>query len=368
MKSMSFRFLIILLLFQTIRLKAQESYKILDHLLQVPRQYSVIKTTEKLHIDGKAIEEAWTKALWTEAFVDIEGKAEKAAPQKTRCKMLWDNEYLYVFTQFDDPHIWATFHNQDEPVYHDNALEIFIDPDGDTHNYFEFQINALETVFDFFFPKPFRNGGSGLKGWDIAGLKKAVYINGTLNNPADIDRFWSIELAIPFKSLLYSNRGTPASGSIWKMNFSRVYWDAEIKDSSYQKKKDSTGRAKEAYWVWSPQGIVNLHYPERWGYVRFTDIKDSDLSFLNAEEEQLKLVLWKYYYLQQDFLRLHGKYAVDIDELQNAFPELSFSKVAGLSIKATDLQFIIQINSMSSNNNSYSLNDEGELIKKVAIR
>jgi len=26
---------------------------------------------------------------------------------------------------------------------------------------------------------------------------------------------------------------------------------------------------KEDNWVWSPQGAVNMHIPERWGRVRF---------------------------------------------------------------------------------------------------
>jgi hypothetical protein len=27
---------------------------------------------------------------------------------------------------------------------------------------------------------------------------------------------------------------------------------------------------KEDNWVWSPQGLINMHVPDRWGYVRFS--------------------------------------------------------------------------------------------------
>ena len=26
---------------------------------------------------------------------------------------------------------------------------------------------------------------------------------------------------------------------------------------------------REDNWVWSPQGLINMHFPEQWGYVRF---------------------------------------------------------------------------------------------------
>ena len=50
------------------------------------------------------------------------------------------------------------------------------------------------------------------------------------------------------------------------MNFSRVEWKHEIVDGKYQKVKGK----REDNWVWSPQGIIDMHRPERWGYVWFT--------------------------------------------------------------------------------------------------
>jgi hypothetical protein len=47
----------------------------------------------------------------------------------------------------------------------------------------------------------------------------------------------------------------PQAGTVWRINFSRVEWKA--------------GQAKEDNWVWSPQGIVDMHVPDRWGYLRF---------------------------------------------------------------------------------------------------
>ena len=51
------------------------------------------------------------------------------------------------------------------------------------------------------------------------------------------------------------------------MNFSRVEWQLLVKDGRYEKKPGT----KEDNWVWSPQGVVNMHVPEKWGVVRFVE-------------------------------------------------------------------------------------------------
>jgi hypothetical protein len=49
------------------------------------------------------------------------------------------------------------------------------------------------------------------------------------------------------------------------MNFSRVEWQLRVRDGRYEKVPDT----KEDNWVWSPQGVINMHIPEKWGTVRF---------------------------------------------------------------------------------------------------
>ena len=61
------------------------------------------------------------------------------------------------------------------------------------------------------------------------------------------------------------------------MNFSRVDWNLEVltdRESGrpiYQKAVAPTrgNRHPEENWVWSPQGEINMHIPEKWGVVRF---------------------------------------------------------------------------------------------------
>ncbi len=332
-------------------------------LLKVPLQYTVLRASGTITIDGNDDEKDWSKAPWTELFTDIESGADSNPLRKSHCKMLWDDDYLYLFARLDETNLWASLTQHDSQVFQDNAFEMFIDPSGSNFNYFEFQINAYGTVWDLFMPKPYRNGGKNLTTWDLKDLKKAIQLNGTINNPLDTDKGWSIELAIPFKSVSLNGNKPPKTGTIWRMNFSRVQWDIDTLNGSYFRRKDpNTGKPMaEHYNVWSPQGIVNLHYPERWGYIQFSD-KINPEGFLTEKTETLKLILWKYYYLQQEFKSESGKYANKLKQLKKIYKDGPVLNEKDFKIKmyADEYQFWIQ-GSYPGLNQFLSVDEEGEL-------
>ena len=166
-----------------------------------------------------------------------------------------------------EPHIWATLTEHDSVIFHDNDFEVFIDPDGDAEDYFEYEINAFGTDWDLFLPVAYRDGGSADNGWEIPGLRKAVHVEGSVNDPTDLDRYWSVELAIPWAAFgeAAGMALPPANGEIWRMNFSRVQWETSIGKAGYAKIPDTP----ENNWVWSPQFQIDMHQPEHWAYVTF---------------------------------------------------------------------------------------------------
>ena len=236
-------------------------------------RYVVEAATGPIAVDGRLDDAAWSGAAWSADFTDIEGDLRPAPRWRTRVKLLWDSTALYVGAELEEPDLWATLTRRDAVIYHDNDFEVFLDPDGDGLAYFELEINALGAVWDLFLPRPYRQGGSAVNQWDIAGLRSAVALQGTLNHPADRDTGWTIELAIPFTALSATGVSTPrpANGARWRVNFSRVEWDLEVADGHYRKVTDPTSGAlrREHNWVWSPQGVVDMHRPEHWGTVEF---------------------------------------------------------------------------------------------------
>ena len=239
----------------------------------LPKHYIVNKINDQINIDGKDDELAWSNAIYTDDFIDIEG--DKIPRQKTNVKMLWDDKFLYVFAKLYENHIWGDITKRDEVIYYNNDFEVFINPNDDVFSYGEIEINALGTEWDLFLNKPYRLKGKADSSWDINGLKSAVDINGTLNDPNDLDDYWTVEIAIPLKEIEKLNTSGKdekvISGDIWRINFSRVNWDFEINNGVYSRKKENGKYLPEYNWVWSPQGIINMHVPENWGYLVFSE-------------------------------------------------------------------------------------------------
>ena len=232
-----------------------------------PKNYDCLRARGVVEVDGRLDDTAWTAARWTDYFVDIEGDGKPRPRFRTRVKMLWDDEYFYVAADMEEPHVWATLTRHDSVIFQDNDFEVFIDPNGDTLEYYEFEINALNTGWDLFLDKPYSHGGKARNKWEIPGLRTAVHIRGTLNDPRDRDDGWSVEIAFPWKALgEFAHKAAPPNpGDEWRVNFSRVEWQHEIVEGGYWKLPN----VREDNWVWSPQGVVNMHVPEKWGRVRF---------------------------------------------------------------------------------------------------
>ena len=239
----------------------------------LPKHYIVNKINDQINIDGRDDELAWNNAIYTDDFIDIEGS--KTPSQKTNVKMLWDEKFLYVFAKLYENHIWGDITKRDEVIYYNNDFEVFINPNDDVFSYGEIEINALGTEWDLFLNRPYRLKGKADSSWDINGLKSAVNISGTLNEPNDLDDYWTLEIAIPLKEIEKLNTSGKdekvISGDVWRINFSRVNWDFEINNGVYSRKKENGKYLPEYNWVWSPQGIINMHVPENWGYLVFSE-------------------------------------------------------------------------------------------------
>ncbi|MFN0131051.1 MAG: carbohydrate-binding family 9-like protein [Phycisphaerales bacterium] len=241
---------------------------------QVRRRYLCRRVAGGIEIDGDLGKSAWSAATWTEDFVDIEGSARPIPRWRTRAKMLWDDECLYIAAEMEEPDLWATLTERDSVIFHDNDFEVFLNPTGDSHQYYELEVNALNTVWDLFLPKPYKDGGQADNGWDAVGLRTAVRLEGTLNDPRDRDRGWTVEMALPWRCFDRHDdaRGgrAPREGEQWRVNFSRVEWDLEVVEGESGRREYRKVAGRPEYnWVWSPQGVIDMHRPEMWGYVQF---------------------------------------------------------------------------------------------------
>ena len=176
--------------------------------------YVVHRAPQPPRIDGVLDDAAWNRAARAGPFVrSIDGKAASAA---TVAYLVWDDEALYVAFQAADPDVSTHFTRDDEPLYTSNVVEIFLNPGGDLVHYVEIEVAPSNALFDASFVGRRKNMDLS---WS-SHARHAVHVDGTLNDSHDVDRGWTVELAIPFAALPGSPR--PRRGDEWRFNLYRL--------------------------------------------------------------------------------------------------------------------------------------------------
>ena len=248
-------------------------------------------------IDGRLDEPCWRSATRSPRFADL----VHATPGQydTRAAVLWDDDCLYVGYWVEEPHVEARHTRRDALIYEDNDVELFIaGPDA----YYELEINAFGTIYEVLFvwddayeraglshlpefsrdapgARPFdgvdfrhpRGRRIGFWNWDLPGLRWAVNVDGTLNDKSDVDRGWTVEIAVPWHSLTLLAKADgralpPRDGDVWMMDFSR-----------FNTHKAPPPALDSGGWAWSPHGVWDSHVPERFTQVVFASSSSKKL-------------------------------------------------------------------------------------------
>jgi hypothetical protein len=253
--------------------------------------YTCYRTAGALTIDGRLDELSWKLAPRSSRFVDI--VTGQPAWFDTRVALLWDDVNLYFGFTAEETDVCATLTQRDSKIYEENDLEVFI---AGQDTYYEFQINALNTVYEVFWiwKDIFKPGSlyyglpefnpaahptleiSGIGGhvhprgdrwgfldWDFPGLRHAVHVEGVLNRCAGSDQGWSAELAFPWEGLelLADGRSLPPrEGDVWRVDCSRFQ----------QAALDGKRLDPSAGWTWNRHGHYDSHIPETFTYVHFS--------------------------------------------------------------------------------------------------
>ena len=211
--------------------------------------YRVQRRKGDITIDGELNDPGWQGVPSTGPFVRSLDGAQ--AHFRTEARLVWDDQFLYVAFDVQDDDVWGKLEKKDDPIYGEEAVEIFIDADGDGKTYNELELSPRNVQFDAYFPA--RREGMDLS-WDSQ-MVTAVKVRGTLNAPSDKDEGWTAEMKIPVKNLAAVPRWPPQPGDKWRFNLYRLEW--------YDQRKGNEGSA------FSPPLVGDFHHLPRFGFLEF---------------------------------------------------------------------------------------------------
>lgn len=283
--------------------------------LKDPRVYVCHHTKGSIVMDGCLSEKDWQEARWSENFVDI--ATDKVPSKNTRVKMLWDANYLYIGAKIEEDKIVANLKQRDTIIWKENDFEVFIDPDGDGQSYFEIEINAIGTVMDLMMNRPYRNGGDFYMPWNCPGL---------IVRTSHDSHFWYAEMAIPHSSLMMGFTH-PEELDAWRINFSRVEW--------------IPGQEEEENWVWSPTTLVDMHMPEKWGWLLFNE----GTKVPEVYSDPAYKLLWAMFYAQMVEKGTKGKYICNLDDF--GISDAEKASVGPIRLQAVEDFFKIEVETLS---------------------
>ena len=277
---------------------------------------------------------------------------------QTRQKVRWDDEWLYIAAELEEPQVWANNTKHDCVVFADNDYEVFISADGSSHYYKEYEMSAGNANWDLCLNKAYLNGGYenssrvfGAAGFDelSRGLLSATAVHGCSLNRPNADgsscRGWTAEVRMPLAAVALNNSVSvpPKSGSYWRINFSRVEWKVKTMGKYYEFVGADTGcnwtwpegcaqagagRAGAGCatnpgnnWVWAPTGVVDIHLPEYWGYLQFSDAAVNTTAVAHDPDWTIRSVAMQLYYAQLAYFSKHSKYTADLAALAPLAPK-----------------------------------------------
>lgn len=260
--------------------------------------YICHRTRTPLTVDGHLTEPAWMNAPRSPRFVDM--VTGDLAILDTRAAALWDDDHLYIGFWVEEPFVEARLSERDSLIFMENDVEVFIDG-GDC--YYEFEINALNTVYEVFFiwQDAYRRGGRfdvpefdlierkalsfggnhdrtgwnfwrgthprgvrwAFTDWDFPGLRSAVHVDGIINDRSVVSKGWTVELVFPWKGMNWLANGRslpPQDGDVWNIFFGR-FEKLELAGTLPQ---------PQPAWCWTKHGTLDTHMPEKFTRVQFS--------------------------------------------------------------------------------------------------
>ncbi len=182
-------------------------------------------TTTPIVIDGRLDEPAWEKAQLLQDFAAFWAKRKPTT--STKARLLWDDRYLYFSAVMEDHDLYADVKEHNGQTWNNDVFELFFKPAVDQLRYYEFQVNAANTRLELDLASRGAGGYGRFKDGPRLGMESAVTLDGTLNDPSDRDKGWTVEGRIPWSAFAAAG-GKPKPGAKWRFALCRYDYSVTL--------------------------------------------------------------------------------------------------------------------------------------------
>lgn len=164
----------------------------------------------------------------------------------TEVRLSWSEAGLHVSFRCRDRDVWGTHRGRDEPLWEEEAVEIFLAPGSeDPVRYFEFEFNPFGAIFDAMVENPHgdRTGMRVDAGWNCERIEARARLEPGLPG-------WSVDVTIPWKGL-----SIVEPPDVWRANFFRI-------------ERPRGGAHEFSAWSCPRTDPPDFHRPRRFGRLR----------------------------------------------------------------------------------------------------
>jgi lysophospholipase L1-like esterase len=174
-------------------------------------------------LDGKLDDPVWGRGQVIDHFPAF-WKGEDTGTG-TRAILMWDNDALYFAGTMTDAELRAFGTKRNDRLWLGDVFELFFKPDAEKPAYYEFQVNPRSVILELAFPKR----GAAFETLAAAppmGMQAVAVVDGTLDQPGDRDKSWSVEGRIPWTAFAPTG-GRPAPAAAWLFALCRYDYGPE---------------------------------------------------------------------------------------------------------------------------------------------
>ncbi len=231
-----------------------------------PPRAEAVFTEHPPVVDGRLGDKAWA-TVRPITFPSGAGVADKS-----EVRFLWTAEGVYVAFQTTDKTPAFGHFKPGEPLYQEDAFEVFIDQSGDHRQYYEIQTNPAGQVFIKNYvltapPRLTREGRLTPEFGDSQFWRWDWPVPDGLRVASRLDRktgAWTLEMFLPAAFVNRRGGGAPMKPCTWRLNLVRHDWDSP--------KGAPDRQVKFLYWAPVLKGCPHIS-PTRMGFLELKSIR-----------------------------------------------------------------------------------------------